>query len=57
MAVVKNITWKRGSNIISPIILRLSGKISNGEGNGNFGEENQDLKKMMLEKNIKLLGT
>ena len=35
---------ERGSNIIFPIIFRLLGRISSGEENGNFGEENQDLK-------------
>ena len=39
---------EKGSNIIFPIILRLLGRISSGEegmGDGNFWEENQDLKK------------
>ena len=43
MPVGTNITWKRGSNIVFLIILRLLGRISNVEENGNFEEENQDL--------------
>ena len=35
---------ERGSNMIFPKILRLFGKISIGEEDGNFGEENHDLK-------------
>ena len=31
MAVEKNISWKKGSNIIFPLILRLLGRISSGE--------------------------
>ena len=42
MAVEKR---ERGSNIIFPIILRLMGRISSWEGNGNFGEEGQVVKK------------
>ena len=42
MAVEKR---ERGSNIIFPIILRLIGRISSWEGNGNFGEEGQVVKK------------
>ena len=46
MAEGKIITWiKRGSKIIFPIILRLFERILGGERCGNFGEENQDLKK------------
>ena len=36
---------ERGSNIIFPILLKLSRRISRGEGEENGGEENQDLKK------------
>ena len=34
---------ERGNNTIFPLILRLFGRISSGEGDGNFGEENQGL--------------
>ena len=59
MAVGKNITRKteRGNQNHFPIILRLLGRISSGgrgEGNGNFGEENQDIEKLGVGKNIKL---
>ena len=36
----------RESNIIFPMILRLLGRISSGEDDRNFGEENQDFKKL-----------
>ena len=52
MALEKNITWKkkeRGSNIIFLIILRLLGRISSGEEEGNFGKENQDFKNEVRE--------
>ena len=39
------IRGKRGSNIMFPGILWLLGRISSGQGDGNFGNENQDLKK------------
>ena len=42
-----------GSDIIFLIIFRLLGIISTGEGDGNFGEENQD-KKIGVGNNIKL---
>ena len=32
---------EKGSNFIFSIILRLPGRISSGEGNDNFWEENQ----------------
>ena len=38
---------ERGSNIMFPIILRLLGRISSGEGDGNFGEENKVLGKFI----------
>ena len=44
MAVGKNITWNKESNIFFPIILRVLRRISSGEEDGNFGEENRDLK-------------
>ena len=34
---------ERESIIIFPILLRILGRISGGEGDGKFGEENQDL--------------
>ena len=44
IAVGTNIEkWDKGSNIIFPIILRLLGRISSGEEDGHFWEENQDL--------------
>ena len=47
--------WKeRGSKIIFSLILRLLGRISSGRGDRNYGEENQDFKKMGMGKNIKL---
>ena len=49
----------RGSNIICSIILRLwpgkNIKWGKGEGDGNFGEENQDLIKWGCEE-IKVVG-
>ena len=51
---IKRGKMKTGSNIIFPVILRLLGRISSVEGDWNFGEENKDLKKMGLGKNIKL---
>ena len=39
MAVGKNITWKKRSNIIFSISLRLLGKISSREEDENFGED------------------
>ena len=36
---------ERGSNIIFPVIIGQFGRKSSGEEDGNFGEENQDLKK------------
>ena len=35
---------QRGSNVIFPVILRLLGRISIGEEDGNFREENQGKK-------------
>ena len=37
---------ERGINIIFPIMLRLLGRLSSGEEDENFGEENHDFKKM-----------
>ena len=45
---------KRGCNIIFLIIFRLLGRISSEKGDVNFGEENQDIKKVGAGKNIKL---
>ena len=44
----KYITERKGSNINFPGILWLLGRISRGEGDGNFGEGNKDffLKKL-----------
>ena len=42
----------RGSKIILPTILNLLGRISRGEGDGDFGEEIRDFDTM--GKNIKL---
>ena len=55
MAVGKNITWKKGKGkqYHLPIILRLLGRISNGEEDGNIGEL---FKNMGMGKNIKLKG-
>ena len=39
----------KGSNIIFLIILRLLGRISSGEEDGNFGKENQDFKNEVRE--------
>ena len=46
---------ERESNIIFPMILRLFGRISNGEE--GKGEENQDFKNLRVGKNIKLKRT
>ena len=45
---------ERVSNIIISIILRLLGRISSWEEDGNFGEENDDFKKIGAGKNNKL---
>ena len=46
MTLGKNITWKKGKGkqYNLPMILRLLGRISSGERDGNFGEECQDFK-------------
>ena len=56
MAAGEKLTLKRerGSNIIFPIILRLLKILSKGEGNGKFWEENHDLKKLGVGKDMKL---
>ena len=46
---------EKGRNNLFSYMLRLLGRISSGEVDGNLGEENQDLKKG-VGKNIKLWG-
>ena len=56
MAVGKNITWKKGKQYHVPYNIEAVGKnlkFGRGEGDGNFGEENQDFFKMGVGKNIK----
>ena len=44
---------ENGRNMIFPVSLRLLGRISSGEGDGNLGKKNQDLKEIGSE-NINL---
>ena len=53
IAVGKNITWERGSNTIYIILLRLLGRISRGEVDGNLGIKSR-FRKMGVGKKIKL---
>ena len=58
MAVGKNITWKKrkGKQNHLPYNIKAAGKNikwGRGEGDGNFGVENQDIKNVRGE-NIKL---
>ena len=45
MAVGKIITWGKGNQYHLTLILKLLERISSGEGDGSFGEENQDFLK------------